>query len=334
MSDGTGGAPAGGAPSTAPATAPADAPKDAAPQWGDKDDADLFERVSRAPWAKLKVNGKDEPIKTRADMDRVLNDAQRGRGANRVVEETKKAREEAAQEKAEAARERSLVKRAREGDPAARRELGLIPDTEKEEQRRQWEALDPEVRRVLERNHELETKEEERSRKETQRNEEEQAGKTKLQRDKLLTDALGYAKDILKDVKAESYDVELPDVISAMRALTEAGQRLGVDYDAAMLGRFIEEQRAISLEGRLANLKPDAALRKMLPHLKALKSTDLESALGQDFDAVTKVFAEAQLARWRAGKRKAAQQGGLQQNQKREEEAPAVRPMSPMRFGR
>ena len=330
---GEGGAPAGGAPAAAPAsTAPA---ADAAPAWGEKDDAELFERVSRAPWAKLKVNGKDEPIKTRADMDRVLNDAQRGRGANRVVEETKKAREEAAREKAEAARERELVKRAREGDAQARRELGLIPDDEKEAQRAQWEALPPEVRRVIERNHELETKAQERERLDAEVKQAEEAGKLKLQRDNLLKSARAHAAEILKDVKAEAYDVELPEIISAMRALTEAGQRLGVDYDAAMLGRFIEEQRGVSLDGRLTNLKPDAAVRKILPHLKSLKAADLEGILGADFDAISKVFAEATLVRYRASKKKANQQAGLVQNQKpREEPVPASRPLSPMRFGR
>ena len=330
MSEGaTGGAPAAAA--ATGATTPTGTPPPA-PEWGDKDDAELFERVSKAPWAKLKVNGKDEPIKTRADMERVLTDAQRGRGSNRVVEEANKARAEAAKEKADVAAERALYKRARQGDVAARRELGLIPDTEKEEQRKQWEALPPEVRAVIERNHELETKVQERERKDAEAAEAEKASKKKLEGEKLLTSARAHAKELLKDVKEDGYDVELPDILWAMRVQQERGLRLGVDYDAASLGPLIADRRKALLTDRHANLKPEVGAQMAVPHLKSLNAAQLTTALGADFDAIAKVFAEAQLARWRAGKKAAAKAGTQPEPAK---EAPRQStPLEPFRFGR
>ncbi len=104
MSDGAG-APGGAAP-VAPAgqptthvqskTPPAPkAPKTDAPSWSEKDDADLIERFKRSPHGRLKVDGKDEPIDSIDSLKRTLLDAQRGRGANRLVEQTKKEAAEA-----------------------------------------------------------------------------------------------------------------------------------------------------------------------------------------------------------------------------------------------
>lgn len=345
MSDGaTGGAPAGGAApavaasgatptQTAPKTTEAKTPKTPAkpeaPSWSEKDDADFVERLKRSPYSKLRVDGKDEVIDSIDAFKRTLLDAQRGKGANRVVEQTKKEAAEAKAAKEEAAAIKHAIERARKGDKTALRELGLIPDEERIQAEQEWQKLPPEVQEIARTNYELAERlrqvEEEKAAELRQR---EETAK-KQQRDETLKRAKELSASVLKDVKAELYDVELPEVLLAMETLKAAGSRLGVDYTPEQLAAYIEQQREASVWERVGRTKPDVALKRLSPILKSLKPGELRAALGDDFPALGKLFAAEWMAYHQGKKDKPAVATGTPN-----QPAPAKKPepLDPRRF--
>lgn len=337
----------GGAPAAAPAAAPSTGnataqttPKPAdtkappktptkadAPSWGEKDDADFIERLKRSPYGKLKVDGKDEAIDSVDAFKRTLLDAQRGKGANRIVEQTKKEAAEAKAAKEEATAIKAAIDRARRGDKSALRDLGLIPDDERIQAEQEFAKLPPEVQEIARHNFELTERlraaEEEKANELRQRQDTEK----KQQRDATLKRAKELAATILKDVKEDLHDVELPEVLLAMETLKAAGSRLGVDYTPEQLAVYIEQQREQSVWERVGRTKPEVALKRLSPILKGLKAGGLREALGDDFPSLAKLFASEWLAYHKGGKAKPASAAG---------EAPAPPkkpdPLQPFRF--
>lgn len=331
-----GAAPAGGAPGAPPAqtqTKPTPKPpQDTAPAWSERDDAELIERVKRSPYGKLKVDGKDEAIDSIDAFKRMQLDAQRGKGAKRFVEETKKEVEAAKREAAEAKAERELIARARKGDLQARRELGLIPDEERQRTEQEWEALPPEVKALVQQNHEMAQRLKQREEQEAQTLKERQEAEKKAARDATLKRASELAPQVLKDVKEELYDVELPEILLAMETLKASGARLGVDYTPEQLAAYIEQQRDAGVWERVGRAKPGAALKRIAPLLKSLKPGELMEHLGDDFPVLAKIFSRAWIDYHNGRKAKAAQ---AQQQPATTSEAPKPRaPLSPIRFQR
>lgn len=312
-----------------PASPPPEAAKPAEPAaWGEADEKDLLERFKRSPYGKRKVNGKEEPVD---DLKAWHLDAMRGRGATKLVEETKKesAAAKAAREEAESLAE--LVRRARAGDKAARRELALIPDDEAEAQRQQFEALPPEVQAVIRRNAELEQERAERLRADEETKASEAKKKAALERKTLLDEARKAAKEILADVDEANYDVELPHILSAMRELKERKLRLNVDYTAADLKTLVEDHRVRAIDGKLGNLKPEALLKRVVPALKGLSAEQLQALLGGELAPLGRRISEAYLAMHRAKKQASAKQPAATPTKRDEAPAP-VKPLSPFRF--
>ena len=332
MSDGIGGAPA---PAPAAKSAPAEvksipkpggtpAPKkdakpeakDTAPSWSDDDDRELFERLQRSPYGKFKANGKEKPIASKDDLLSVFTSASRAEGANELVSKTKKEREEAARVAQEARELAQLVTRAREGDAEARKQLGLVPDEERKAHEEAWNKLSPEQQALYRKNHELQQRVAESERKEAEQKAEQEAKQKELRKTEVLTKAKTHAKEILKDVKEELHDVELPEIIGAMRTLLETGQRIGVDYNAEQLATYVRQRRDAALTSRVGAMKPDAALRMVLPALKTLASTPegvqaIQEALGGDWDSISTAIAKRRHSLWSEKKKSAALGGGV-----------------------
>lgn len=302
--------------------------------WGEKDDADFIERLKRSPYGKLKVDGKDEAIDSVDALKRTFLDAQRGKGANRLVEQTKKDAADAKAAREEHAAHKALIERARRGDVAARRELGLVPDQERAELEEKWKALPPEVQETYRRNHELEQKLSAVEKEKADRAAEETAKTKKLARDQTMAKAKGYIEQLLKDVDPKGYDVELPEMIGAMHALAQTAQRIGVDYTPEQLNLYVQQRREASVNARVAAMKPDAAMRLALPHLKALVSTpeglaQLEEVLGVDFEGVFKPISDHRLKKWKASKTKEALKPPTKEEQR--EKDLEREPLSPFR---
>lgn len=338
MSDGAIAAPVQPAPpaQAAPAT-PVDpkAPKTAAkpdpkapPSWSEKDDADLVERLKRSPY-RVKADGKEEGLDSVDSLKRTLLDASRGRGANRLVEGTKKEKEEAAKVRAEAESMRDLVTRARQGDKAARRELGLIPDEERQQTEQEWEALPPEVKALVKQNHEMSERLRQAEEAKAKEMEERTAAEKKAQRDSTLKAAKENAKTILADIKEEFLDAELPDVITAMEALKAESLKFGRDYTVDELKLYVEQMREGGSDGYLKRMKPEAAVKRLAPILKGMTPEALEAALGDDFVPLAKAISKRWVARVHGEKNK--KQAAVEKEEKREESKPRT-PLMPFRF--
>lgn len=327
MSDGSTGAPAAApaaaaAPTKAPPTAQAKQPE--APSWTDKDDAETFERLKRAPWAKVKANGEERHISSKDEFLALVADASRGRGANKVVEEAKKTKAEAEAAKREAASIKQAIERARRGDEGALRELGLIRDEAESLTQEQFDALPEPVKAQLRKAHELEQMERKRRTEDEQRQHEEQEKSKELRKQKVLAEAKESAKAILADVREELHDVEIPEIIGAMHALREVGQKLNRDYTPEQLAAYVQQRRQAGLVDRIATLKPDAALKMVLPHLKQMVTSPdglktLEAVLGEDFERVAGALSGYRLQKWKAGKAKPVTPAPTQRQESRDE---------------
>ena len=303
MSEGaTSGAPGAAAP-TAAATTPANTPPqakskpvDATPAWGEKDDAELLERFKRSPYGKLKVNGKEEGIESIEDLKRRNLDAMRGRGANRFVEEAKKTAEEAKREAGEAKALKSALERARRGDGAALRELGLVPDDERQRAEQEFSKLPPEVQEVLRQNYELSERLTARERAEQQRVQQEEMTLKERKKQEVLSKAKSLLPELMADIREEYADIDLPDVLQVMETLRSEGARLGVDYDATHVKQMVEQLREGGVDGRMKQLKPDAAAKRLAPTLAAMKPNELKAALGEHFMPIAKAISKAYVA--------------------------------------
>jgi hypothetical protein len=336
VSDGAAGAP-GAAPAAAPAATQQGAPPAATqvkpkanepPAWSEKDDAELFERVQKAPWARVKVNGRDEPIKSKDDMMRVITDAQRGRGANRVVEESKKAAEEGKRAAEKATRLEEALERARRGDAKALRELGLVPDDERQRAEREFSQLPPEVQEVLRQNYELSERLTAKERAEQERAQQEELTIKERKKKEVLDRARSVLPELMSDIREEFADVDLPDVLQVMETLRSEGSRLGVDYDVQHIKLMVEQLREGGINNRIKQMKPEAAARNLAPMLAGMKANELKAALGEHFVPIAKAISRAYIAAVKGERNKPQQQ-----QQSREEEAPKQRtPLSPFRF--
>jgi hypothetical protein len=125
-----------------------------------------------------------------------------------------------------------------------------------------------------------------------------------------------------------------------MYTLAKTGQRIGVDYDEAMLAAYVGQQREGGFNARFAALKPEAGLKMALPHLKALVASPeglelLEKTLGVDFDAIWRPINTRAVEKYKARKTKEAlkppAQGQGQGGDDREENGERE-PLSPFRF--
>ncbi len=111
-------------------------------QWGDADEKAFFELAKRSPY-RAKIKGEERAIDSPESLRELLNHAQRGIGASKVVEQAKKEMESARQAREEALAHRQLLERASRGDFEARRALGLVTGEELQAKEREWAEVPP-----------------------------------------------------------------------------------------------------------------------------------------------------------------------------------------------
>jgi hypothetical protein len=294
----------------------------APPTWSEKDDGELISLIKRSPHGKLKVDGKEEAIDSIDSFKRLLLDASRGRGANRFVEQTKKEQAEAKRVREEAEGLLGVFRRARDGDAEAFAQLGLTAPEQRKAQEEAFSKLPPEVQELARENEELRQAERKRAEDAKKREAEEHGKKREAQKAAAIAKAKEYVREVLRDLKEENYDVELPEIIAAMHALHETGTRIGRDYTPEQLAAFVTQRRETSFGSRFAALKPDAQLKLALPALKSLVGTPeglqlLEQVLGDDFDGIATPIASRRHARWKASRAAKELEGGVKPPEER-----------------
>ena len=304
MSEG-GSAPAatGGAAPAAPAapSTPGAATQGETPSWSEKDDATLFETVKRAPWAKYKVDGKEVSISSPDDIKRLIVQSQRAGGAQKIAEEAKREKAEAAAAREEAKAIKQALDAARRGDAEALRALGLIPDDERQKAEEEWSKLPPQVQQILRQNEEYRSKLQELADREAKTLKEQEESKKKAERDSQVKQAKEWIAELLTDIDPKNLDHELPDVLSVLESLRASGLRNGRDYTKDHFKALLTEARESRVFSQVARMKPEAMLSRLGPQLATVSADQLETALGEHFVPFAKAVSAAWLKHHKRG---------------------------------
>lgn len=250
--------------------------------WGDDDDKAFFEMAKRSPY-KAKIKGEERSLDSKESIRDMLNHAQRGIGATKVVEEKNRLEAELKAERQEKAQRKELEKRADAGDWQARKELGRVDQREIKAREQEWESVPPEVRELYEErnrfakeNADLAAKFAAKEAEETQKREEvevQAARRVATNETHKVIESLG-----LTDANAERL---LPFIAQAINDLhTNNGLELGVDMTQELIaerfqqlvGKFDEEMfgsmdtnKALGVVAKKLETMPDEQLLKALP---------------------------------------------------------------------
>lgn len=253
------------------------------PQWSDADEKAFFELAKRSPY-KARIKGEERAIDSKDALRELLNHAQRGIGASKVVEQAKKEAAEAAKAREEAAKERQTFERARAGDFEARKALGLVPPEELAAHEAEWQQVPKEVRQLLEeRNRFAQELEKHRAEAaERQRTEKAQAEERQLLAAKRT--AINAANEVSKalGLTQESAERMLPHVAGAIADLSEEGLELGVDMTTELIVDRVKARIGDFSESHFEALEPTRALAIVEKRLAAMDDATLTATLSKD----------------------------------------------------
>jgi hypothetical protein len=250
-------------------------------QWGDADEKAFFELAKRSPY-RAKIKGEERAIDSPESLRELLNHAQRGIGASKVVEQAKKEMESARQAREEALAHRQLLERASRGDFEARRALGLVTGEELQAKEREWAEVPPEVRQLYEERNryaqELESmRAEALERAEQAKRQEEERQTTWARRT-----AINAAQEVAKLVGLDEGNAEriMPHVAGAIADLRAYGLELGKDMTPELIVERVKE-RIGDFNSTLFDSFPETKAMELLsPRLSKLDDGSLMKALG------------------------------------------------------
>lgn len=251
------------------ANAPAD---DGADAWGESDAAELSKYLRKLskhdPRARVRVKGEEKGLESLDDLFGVVTDAQRGRGATKVVEEAKK-------EADEGRRIKALAEKARAGDLDAIAELAgpqslealKARDAAASEEKRLLEQLSDVERMLYEENTTLRQRESQRAKAEAEAKKAAEAQEREASVAKVRTEAQATASKVLEALKLppEKLEVVGPYVVRAMRRAAELGLEVGADVPAEQVLAEAHEEMQGVLTHTLEGLQP-AQLFDFLGH--------------------------------------------------------------------
>lgn len=261
-----------GAPPPVDAKAPA---KPEANAWTPDDDK-AFEALAKKRGFKVKANGEERPITRVDDLLKEFEFAAKGRGANKLAEQTKAELEQARTARAEAQRIVQLAEAAKRGDYQARLELGLVAPDEQAQVEQELAGIPPEVRAVLEENARLQREAAElREQQQAYAKKQEQARLASV-REQIRTQAMGFLGKVVEsaglDLAADSDEARpfLAATLQAMQEFDSAGLDLSSDVTAEMLTRRALELRHEASEKAFGRLKPQRRIELARPVLESL----------------------------------------------------------------
>lgn len=240
--------------------APAD---DGADAWGESDAAELSKYLKKLskhdPRARVRVRGEEKGLESLDDLFGVVTDAQRGRGATKVVEEAKKEAEEAKRIKA-------LAEKAKAGDIDAISELAgpqslealKARDAQAAEEKKLLEQLSDVERMLYEENTTLRQREAQRAKAEAEAKKAAEAQEREASVAKARTEAQATATKVLEALKLppEKLEVVGPYVVRAMRRAAELGLEVGTDVPAEQVLAEAQEEMQGVLSHTLEGLQP------------------------------------------------------------------------------
>lgn len=248
-------------------------PEAQADDWSEDHDKQLAELLSRKskkdPNFRLRHKGEEKALESLDDLKAAIMDAQRGRGANKLVEEAKKERESIAQQRQQI---EAIQQAFASGDPElAEAALKLLAGDSaydlaqsvaerRQKQQDEYAGLSDRERQLLERNKALES-EFQRLQAEEAKQKEEAISRQKQERIKQLS---AQARENTKAiVESLGYDESAmlaygPHVVSVMREAIELGQELGRDIPFEQVKALAEQRAQASVIEPVRKMSPKA----------------------------------------------------------------------------
>lgn len=243
-------------------------PQDDWSEENDKSLADLLARKSkRDPAFRLRHKGEEKSIESLEDLKIAILDAQRGRGASKLVEEAKKEREAVAQQKAQLDAIREAMASGNPDDvEAAMQALAgeraqdvarLISERAKQREE-QLSELTPRERQLLERNQRLEQEMQRRMDEEAQFKQQQLERQQQQQLESIRSEAKAQTIDLLKSLNLpeEKLEVMGPHIVRAMREAAELGQQIGRDIPLEAIKAQANHYAVESTRGVFEGLTP------------------------------------------------------------------------------
>lgn len=262
--------------------------KVAAPAWGETDDADLFERLKRSPY-KAKIKNEERALDSKESLREILNHAQRGIGASKVVEERNKVDAQAKEYQGKLEKYERALEGARRGDFASRQELGLIDPRELKTREAEWEAVPPEVRELYDDRSAQQTRADaaESKLRAIEAEQQERRDAVELQAAKRV--ALNETHKVLRALNLDDASAErmLPHVAGAIVALQEEGLELGVDMTTELITDTVRQRTGKLDEQHFESLSPKHAMAVMSSRFAKMPDAELLEIMPPEF--VTRV---------------------------------------------
>lgn len=243
-------------------------------EWGEEQDKQLASLLSKKskkdPAFRLRHKGEEKALESLDDLKTAILDAQRGRGANKLVEEAKKEREAISQQKAQM----DAVRQAFEsGDPelaeaalkflAGDRAYDLAQSVA--ERRKQevdeYEGMSPRERALMERNKALESEFQRVQQLETQQKQEALERQKQAKIKEVSAQAREKTVALLKELNLseDAMAVYGPHVVSVMREARELGQEVGTEITFEQVKQAAIDRARMSTVETLQGLSPQTA---------------------------------------------------------------------------
>lgn len=262
--------------------------KTEAPAWSDQDDAELFEKLKRSPY-KAKIKGEERALDGKESLRDILNHAQRGIGASKMVEEKNRLEAQAKEHQAKLEKYERTLEAARRGDFAARQELGLIDPREVKAREAEWDAVPPEVKELYD-DRTAQQKRADAAEAKLQAIEAEQQQKreaAEMQRAKhVALNETHKALEVLGLDKSSASRM-LPFVAGAIADLQQEGLELGVDMTTELIVDAVKARAGAFDERHFESLAPKKAVAVMAARFAKMPDAELLETLPPDF--VTRV---------------------------------------------
>jgi hypothetical protein len=321
-------------PAAPKAPAKAEAPAADKPTWGDDDKKQLFDLLKKSPY-KLRHKGEEQALDSEESFTAALMDAQRGRGASKMVEETKREKAEAEKARTEAQRMSQLLEAARRGDVNALSQLGLEPPDVRQQREADEAAIPPEVRAVIDENRRLAA---ELQRREAAAHEAQQRQEQELvqkQAAELREVGMGYAKKLVEAIGADPKHAAeaFEDIRDAMMELNDLGAEIGVDFTEDQVLAMARQRREARALKDLSQLRPERLFSSLKDNLMAAKPADMRAALGDDGFTRFATSVARELKAMRLGPAPTQPQQTQPAPEEKPKSAGAGWPLSPFRFG-
>lgn len=267
--------------------------------WTEEKKKQFFELAKESPY-RAKFKGQEKAIDSEESIREILNHAQRGIGGTKLAEEKNRLEAELTQHRSELEKHRALVERAKKGDFAARKELGLVPQQELRQRADEWENIPEPVRELYEERERLAAEKAELQKKWDAREQEETQKREAAALSQAKRVAMTETHRVLQAIGMTEQNSErlMPFVAGAIADLREHGLELGVDMPPELIVSRFKEMVGEFDESMFDGLAAERSVPMLEKKLEAMDDATILKTLSPKMaNRIARAVAKAQTAR-------------------------------------